>query len=129
MPADTHDTPFSWPLPLNNGVAPPLGLGVVWIAQLVPSHRSANVSVVATRIAFDVVADGGARARRHARHPEQMVWRERAGLGVARIAQPLPFHRSVNVTLPALVGVLADRGARARRHARHPKQAGCLLPG
>ena len=120
-----------------------VGLGVVWIAQLLPFHRSANDAGAAmlpsryrrrctrsptrtTRhsargttgvgggldrpappvpplrerhtgvLAVDVAADGGARARRHARHPRQLAGVATVGLGVVWIAQLVPSHRSAN---------------------------------
>ena len=82
--ADVHDTPDSR-LYCSAG-----GLGVVWIVQLVPFHRSANVTSVPALLL--VVADGGARARRRARHPRQL-----AGVSAGRVrgrldrpARPVP---------------------------------------
>jgi hypothetical protein len=77
--------------PVNTG---PDGLGVAWMAQLVPFHRSARVlpfpelptAVHTERDAHDTLL----------RKPPP------AGLGVGSMAQLLPFHRSARVVPSAL---------------------------
>ena len=116
--ADAHDTPVSW-----TGLAPGgLGVGLDRPARPVPPLRQRH------RVpgAVDVGADGGARARRRARHPRQAAGyrRRQRGWGWAgstSSSRPTAPPTTLECSVDAEVG--ADGGAGARRHARHPTSA------
>jgi hypothetical protein len=86
---DVHDTPMT-PLPVV-----PVGLGVVWIDQLVPFHCSANVTSglepVLDPTAVQAVLDV------HDTPLRLLLSVAPVGLGVVWIDQLVPFHRSANV--------------------------------
>ena len=93
--ADTHDTPDSWP------AAATVGLGVLWIAQLVPSHRSANDPWLGTLLLEFSPTAVHALADTHDT-PDSWTKSAPAGLGVVWIAQLVPSHRSANDTLNSM---------------------------
>src|SRR5664279_155130 len=87
---DVHDTPPRL-LPVV-----PVGLGVVWIDQLVPFQRAANVTLVpellwscptAVQLVLDVHDT-----------PLRLLEVAPVGLGVVWTDQLVPFHRSANAT-------------------------------
>jgi hypothetical protein len=87
--AELHDTP------LRTLYVAPGELGLVWIDQLVPFHRSAKVTTLPARLwkyptAIQAVGDV---------HDTALSWPDVApvGLGVGCIVQLVPFHRSANV--------------------------------
>src|SRR5215469_16144236 len=71
--------------------APP-GLGVGWMLQLVPFHRSARFPVLEAPAAMHADADVQATPLR-----TPLPW---GGLGVAWIDQRVPFHRSASGPAP-----------------------------
>jgi hypothetical protein len=83
--ADVHDTPFS------SLLVTPTGLGVGWIAHLVPVQDAANVPSGPVPTAVHVVVDGHDTAFR-------VLPVVTAGLGVDWMAHFVPFHASARVT-------------------------------
>jgi len=84
--ADAHATVF------KKADCPPAGLGVGWMVQFVPSHRSASVPALEPPAAVHDEADGHATLVRKLAPGE--------GLGVGWMVHRVPFHRSASV--PAL---------------------------
>ncbi len=94
--ADVHDTPLRL-LPWA-----PLGLGVAWMAQLVPFHRSASVRPVPPLLLYPPTAVHAA-ADVHDTPLRALPWAP-AGLGVDWMDQLEPFHRSARArAAPALL--------------------------
>jgi hypothetical protein len=92
--ADAHDTPDREVYEL------PVGLGVGWIAQPVPFHRSANASVPELLVKYPTAVHAVADVHDT---PASWLLLAPAGLGEVWIAQLEPFHCSVNVScVPAL---------------------------
>ena len=78
---EAHDTPSSWLLVAS------AGLGIGWIAQLVPFHRSVIVAPALDPRAVHAIVDAH----------DTPTSAPSVGLGVRWIAQRVPFHRSANV--------------------------------
>ena len=86
---DGHDTPTS-----RLRVAP-AGLGVRWIAQLLPFHRSASVASTPARFVNDPTAVQDLGDVHDT--PSRLLLVAPAGFGVRWIDQLVPFHRSASV--------------------------------
>ena len=71
-------------------------LGVDWIVQLVPFQRSASVLFGELPVVAYPPTAVQAVDELHATHPSPSTV-DPAGLGVARIVQLEPFHRSASV--------------------------------
>jgi hypothetical protein len=74
----------------------PVGLGVRWMRQLRPFHRSASVTSLPealTESPTAVHADGPLHAT-----PLSTLTRAPAGFGVRWVCHRRPFHHSANVT-------------------------------
>ena len=96
--ADVHDTPLS--------VAPPWdGLGVGWMLQRVPFHRSARV-VPSALPPTAVHADADV-------HDTPFKPPPRGGLGVGWMVHLVPFHRSATARGTPAVVVLAPTAMQA----------------
>ena len=93
--AEVHDTPRRL---LLGG---PLGLGVVWIVQLVPSYRSANVPRLPMPGPVSPTAV-------HALADMQETAFRLPPLGVVWIVQVLPSHRSASPPNPTAMHAVAD---------------------
>jgi hypothetical protein len=86
---DPHETASSWLL------LAPAGLGVRWIAQLVPAHCSARVAPASDPTAAQATVDAHDT-------PTRALLAATVGLGVGWIDQFAPFPSSANVpTVPA----------------------------
>ena len=94
--ADVHDTPASWLL------STPAGLGVDWIAQLLPFQRSANVITSPPLLREAPTAVQALAAVHDTAYSALPV--APVGAGVRRIVQLVPSQTSANVTVvPALL--------------------------
>ena len=101
--AEVQATPISWP------IAPPGRRGVGWIAQLLPSHRSATgwaapEELKKAPVAMQVEADVQATVFRNVNCAPP-------GLGVGWTLQVWPFHRSARLPaleFPAAMHAVAD---------------------
>jgi hypothetical protein len=92
---DVHDTPRSTP-----SVAP-LGVGIVWINQRTPSHRSANGKLVPVLLSDDPTALHAVVDAHDT--PQSTLSVAPVGAGIGWIDQPTPSHRSTNgAVVPAL---------------------------
>jgi hypothetical protein len=80
--ADVHDTAARKP--------PPAGLGVGWMRQVMPSHRSASGPFADVPVA--VQAEGAVQDT-----PFRTLGAAPVGLGVGWMVQFVPFHRSSRV--------------------------------
>ena len=86
---DGHETPSRLP-------PPDTGLGVGWMLQVRPFHRSARVSGVPRRLLVfptAVQADGAVQAT-----PLRVLGAAPGGLGAAWTVHLEPFHRSATAT-------------------------------
>jgi hypothetical protein len=87
--ADVQDTPLRKPSPWG-------GLGVSWMVHLVPFHRSATgrtAPVVVVLAPTAMQADADVQAT-----PSRPLSAIPDGLGVGRMRQEVPFHRSARLT-------------------------------
>src|SRR6516165_6347768 len=89
--AEVHATPNSWL------TAPPGRRGVGWIAQLLPSHRSANVPVGLPKESKETPTPMQAARAGHAT-PMKRLLGGLDGVGADTSLQAWPFHRSAKVT-------------------------------
>jgi hypothetical protein len=101
---EVHDTVF------RKADWPPAGVGVGWMLQWVPFHRSARVP--AAELPTAVHADAEVHDTPFRKLPP-------AGLGVGWMLQLVPFHRSATARTAPVVVVLAPTAV----HADGPLQA------
>jgi hypothetical protein len=87
--ADVHDTPD------RTVFDAPAGLGVVWIDHLLPSQRSASVTVVVPLEEWPTAVQALADVHDT---PDRTVFDAPAGLGVVWIDHLLPFQPSASAT-------------------------------
>jgi hypothetical protein len=81
--------------PLRNPNCDPDGLGVGWITQLVPFHRSARLTPVPELLISNPTAS---QAEDEAQStPNRTLACAPAGLGVGCVTHRAPFHRSARV--------------------------------
>ena len=97
--AEVHETPSRF------GLVAPVGVGVVWIVQAVPFHRSAMVLYTVTFV--DGTSNSPTAVQAVAEVHETLSrpllpGYVGTGLGVGSTVQVVPFHRSAKVTESAL---------------------------